>query len=283
MLRTTPTGLNARAPEPRSSLASGWAQRGQRKVAQLLDGEAMTPGDAAIAPTAPVKAEPEDADGPREPAPASEKGGSVLVRQGSLPNSLDKYLDALTVAERLAAADPENADWQRDLAVAHEKIGDALLAQGNLLAALANFRASLAIVDRLAKADAESADRQTELAMSHEKIGNVLAERGQGFNNEPVRVMFILPPAQRLTAYGVGGLPGEGVEMRSLVLTPFHMCSPFLRSIGSLKESLQLLRSKEDARRTLPQVLSLSSGVGSWQSASDGVCEIPRCSVQWQP
>jgi len=95
----------------------------------------------------------------------------VLVRQGSLPTTPDKYLDALTVAERLAEADPENADWQRDLAVSQEMIGDALLAQGNLLAALANFRASLAIVDRLAKADPESADRQTELVMSHEKIG----------------------------------------------------------------------------------------------------------------
>ena len=165
--------------EPRGLLAPGLPHSGQTKVGQLHDAEAMAPTDAAATPTAPTSmAEPGDADGPRDPALASEKGGSVLVRQGNLPTTLDKYLDALTIAERLAEADPENADWQRDLAVSHEKIGDALLTQGNLLAALANFRASLAIVDRLAKTDPESADRQTELAMSHEKIGDVLAGRG---------------------------------------------------------------------------------------------------------
>jgi hypothetical protein len=60
---------------------------------------------------------PGDADGSRDPALASEKGGSVLVRQGSLPTTLDKYLDALTIAERLAEADSGNADWQRDRAM----------------------------------------------------------------------------------------------------------------------------------------------------------------------
>jgi tetratricopeptide (TPR) repeat protein len=165
--------------EPRHLLAPGLPHGGQTKLGQLHDAEAVAPTDAGAAPTAPATmGESGDADGPRDPALASEKGGSVLVRQGSLPTALDKYLDALAIAERLAQSDPANADWQRDLAVSHEKIGDALLAQGNFLAALANFRAALAIVDRLAKADPESADRQAELAMSHEKIGNVLAERG---------------------------------------------------------------------------------------------------------
>lgn len=160
-------GLVRAQQQPRGLLALGLPHGGQTKVGQLHDAEAMAPTDAAATPTAPTSmAEAGDADGPREPALASEKGGSVLVRQGDLPTTLDKYLDALTIAERLAEADPENADWQRDLAVSHEKIGDALLTQSNLLAALANFRASLAIVDRLAKTDPESADRQTELAMS---------------------------------------------------------------------------------------------------------------------
>src|SRR6185295_12894820 len=119
--------------QPRRLLAPGLPHNGQTKMGQLRDAEAMAPTDAAAAPTAPlIQAEPGDADGLPDPALASEKGGSVLVRQGSLPNTLDKYLDALTIAERLAEADPDNADWQRDLAVSHEKIGDALLAQGNL-------------------------------------------------------------------------------------------------------------------------------------------------------
>lgn len=61
-------------------------------MGQLHDAEAMALTDTAAAPTAPAtKAEPGDADGPRDPALASEKGGSVLVRQGSLPTTLDKY------------------------------------------------------------------------------------------------------------------------------------------------------------------------------------------------
>jgi len=98
---------------PRRLLATGLLHGGQTKVGQLQGTEATAPANLAAAPHAPAtNAHPGDAVAPHAPVLASEKGGSVLVRQGAC------RAHWLTVAERLAEAGPENADRQRDLAVA---------------------------------------------------------------------------------------------------------------------------------------------------------------------
>jgi len=105
---------------------------------------------------------------------------------------------------------------------------------------------------------------------------------GPGLNNEPMRVTLILPPAERLTADSMGGLPGEGFELRSLILTPFHTRSPLLWSRRTALKGSSNRRSKENAGRHLHRVLYLRAppqGPARKKNGTTGMIAYTRITV----
>ncbi|MEO0816694.1 MAG: tetratricopeptide repeat protein, partial [Pseudomonadota bacterium] len=90
-------------------------------------------------------------EGVRNKSVAHDEIGNVLVKQGKLPDALQRYEDSREIFERLAKADPGNAGWQRDLSVSLDKVADVLVKQGKLPDALQRYEDSREIFERLAK------------------------------------------------------------------------------------------------------------------------------------
>ncbi|MCB1544833.1 MAG: TIR domain-containing protein [Rhodoblastus sp.] len=104
--------------------------------------------------------------------------GDIKSQRGQLLDSLQRYREAFSIADRAVKAEPEKLALRRDLSASYERIGNALATLGNIDEALRNYHQGFIISDDLAKTDTDNALWQRDLSVAYERIGDVLATKG---------------------------------------------------------------------------------------------------------
>lgn len=105
--------------------------------------------------------------------------GNTRLDQGELDAALESFLEARTIAIRLAKSDPSNTAWQITLANSHFWIGLVHWQQGELSAAGDVFQKVIPIVDRVERLEPGKPEWLIEKSYAYTNLARVLELQGK--------------------------------------------------------------------------------------------------------
>ncbi|MFM8415168.1 MAG: protein kinase domain-containing protein [Planctomycetota bacterium] len=102
-----------------------------------------------------------------------------LARSTGRPEAArESYVEALAIAEALAAENPASLECQRDLSVSHQKLGMVAADGGDTATARKHFAAALEIRERLVTAAPDDPTREWDLAGILDRLGELALVSG---------------------------------------------------------------------------------------------------------
>ncbi len=92
--------------------------------------------------------------------------------------ALERYEEALAIAQENADADPTNARWRKSLASSHQSLGGALMELGRIPEAVERFEHAREVAREVVEADPEDQHAQRQHATVHFWLGSAALEGG---------------------------------------------------------------------------------------------------------
>ena len=104
-------------------------------------------------------------------------------------NSLAAFLEAVRIADELAASEAKGVDWRWKAATSRERVGDTLAALGRFAKSLESFRLAVVKMEAVVAVEPANATHRKGLADLHDKIARLLAMLGKTEEAEDARRM----------------------------------------------------------------------------------------------